>query len=231
MQTYNISREWSPSQPQQKPLSVHVATALTWVRSESASEGQRLMDGAITPARCSLARLSAAELSVVHRFAQTARPGFGRSSAIALSRLGNFWVYPALALGSIVAAGTRALPVLVIGLLNAVVLHSVYPLIKRRVARPRPYQRDATLVALLPVMDQHSFPSGHAMTLPAALVPLVLVFPQTLGLAYATWLLIAWARLASAHHYPSDVAVGAALGVSVSYPMSHFGLAALRLVF
>jgi undecaprenyl-diphosphatase len=80
------------------------------------------------------------------------------------------------------------------------------------------------------VLDQHSFPSGHAMTLPAVLVPLGLQFPQTIGLAFASWLLMAWARLASAHHYPSDVAAGAALGVCVSYPISVFALAASRLV-
>jgi undecaprenyl-diphosphatase len=42
--------------------------------------------------------------------------------------------------------------------------------------------------------------------------------------------LMSWARLASAHHYPSDVAVGTALGVSVSYPISVYALAASRLV-
>ncbi len=188
------------------------------------------MDEAISPGRYSLARLSAAELYLVHGFAHSARPRLARSSAIALSWLGNGWVYLALGIGSVLAAGTRAIPVLAVGMLNALVLHCVYPVIKRLVARPRPYQRDATLVPLLRVLDQHSFPSGHAMTLPAALVPLVLVFPQTISLAFATWLLIAWARLASAHHYPSDVAAGAALGVSVSYPISVYALAASRLV-
>jgi undecaprenyl-diphosphatase len=42
--------------------------------------------------------------------------------------------------------------------------------------------------------------------------------------------LMGWARLASAHHYPSDVAAGTVLGVSVSYPVSLAALAALRLV-
>jgi undecaprenyl-diphosphatase len=123
-----------------------------------------------------------------------------------------------------------AMPVLAVGLLNALVLHSVYPVIKRVVARPRPYQRDATLVPLLPVLDSHSFPSGHAMTMSAVMVPLVLAFPGTIGLAVPAWMLVAWARMASAHHYPSDVAAGTMLGVSVSYPISLYALAALRLV-
>jgi undecaprenyl-diphosphatase len=188
------------------------------------------MDEAISRRRYSLARLSAAELLLVHWFAQTARPRLTRSSAIALSWLGNGWVYLALAIGSVLAVGLDAIPVMVAGTLNVLVLHCIYPVIKRLVARPRPYQRDATLVPLLPALDQHSFPSGHAMTLPAALVPMALQFPQTMGLAFATGLLMAWARLASAHHYPSDVAVGAALGVAVSYPISVYALAVARLV-
>jgi undecaprenyl-diphosphatase len=189
-----------------------------------------LMDKAISRGQYSLARLSAVELFLVHRVARTARPRFARSSAIALSWLGNGWVYLALGIASIVAARMDAVPVLAAGLLNALVLHCVYPFIKRCVARPRPYQRDATLVSLLPPLDQHSFPSGHAMTLPAALVPLAIQFPQTTGLAFIACLLMAWARLATAHHYPSDVAVGTMLGISVSYPISVYTLAASRLV-
>jgi undecaprenyl-diphosphatase len=189
-----------------------------------------LMNEAISRRRYSLARLSAMELFLVHSFALTARPRLARSSAIALSWLGNGWVYLALALGSILAAGLDAIPVVVVGTLNVLLLHCVYPVIKRRVARPRPYQRDATLVPLLPALDQHSFPSGHAMTLSAALVPLTIQYPQTIGLAFGTCLLMAWARLASAHHYLSDVAVGTALGVCVSYPISVYALAVSRLV-
>lgn len=188
------------------------------------------MDQAISAGRYSLARLSAAELFVVHGFVQTARPKICRRSAIALSWLGNGWVYLAIAGSSIVLGGFRAIPVIGIGALNAGVLHCVYPLIKRRVARPRPYQRDPTLRPLLKVLDEHSFPSGHAMTLTAALVPLVLAFPQTLAFAVAIWLLTAWARLASAHHYPSDVAVGTVFGASVSYPISVYAFAASHLI-
>jgi undecaprenyl-diphosphatase len=189
------------------------------------------MGEAISLGRYSAARLTAVELYVVHGVVQTAHSRLGRIFAIALSRLGNGWVYIALAVGSVLAAGMKAVPLLAVGVLNALVLHAVYPIIKRIVARPRPYRQDTTLVPLLPALDENSFPSGHAMTLPAALVPLVLAFPSMLSLACAGWLLMAWARLASAHHYPSDVAVGTVLGVCVSYPISVYALAALRQVF
>ena len=192
--------------------------------------GRGVMDQAMSPGRYCVARLSSAELYVVHRFVDTARHRLARAAVIALNWLGDGWFYLVLAAVCILAGGVKALPVVAVGALSAGVLHCLYPVLKRWVARPRPYQRDATLVPLLSVLDEHSFPSGHAMTMSAALVPLVLAFPQMLGLAFAVWLLSAWARLASAHHYPSDVAVGAVLGVSVSYPISIYALSATQLV-
>jgi undecaprenyl-diphosphatase len=216
---------------QQNSLSVGPAAAVTCTLRIRALKVERgAMDQTMSSCRYCMARLSSMELYAVHRFVDTARPRLVRASVIALNWLGNGWFYLALGAGSVFATGVKALPVVAAGALSAGVLHCLYPSLKRWVARPRPYQRDATLVPLLTAMDEHSFPSGHAMTMSAALVPLVLVFPQTLGLAFAFWLLMAWARLASAHHYPSDVAIGAVLGVSVSYPISIYALAASRLV-
>jgi undecaprenyl-diphosphatase len=188
------------------------------------------MDQAIPRERLALARLSAAELSVVRGFVWTARWWPTRCMAIALSWLGNGWAYLVMAIATMFAFGLRAVPAICVGGLSAGLLHCLYPSIKRAVARPRPYRRDATLVPLLQVLDEHSFPSGHSMTLSAALVPLVLAFPQAMPLVVAIVALMGWARLASAHHYPSDVAAGTVLGVSVSYPISMAALAALRLV-
>ena len=78
--------------------------------------------------------------------------------------------------------------------------------------------------ALLETLDEHSFPSGHVMTLTAALVPIVLALPATLPLSLGAWCAMAWARLASAHHYPSDIFAGAGIALVVSYPLSRYGL-------
>jgi len=40
------------------------------------------------------------------------------------------------------------------------------------------------------------------------------------------WLFVAWSRVACAHHYPTDVLDGAALGLSVAVPLSIWWLAA-----
>ncbi len=189
------------------------------------------MAQAISPGWHGLARLSTMELAIVHGFAATARPRALRRLAIALSWLGNGWAYAVIAIGSLAAAGLRALPVIGVGALTAGLLHCLYPSIKRRVARPRPYRRDPSLRPLLRALDEYSFPSGHAMTMTAALMPMVLAFPTMLPAAMTVWLLLAWARLASAHHYPSDVIVGATLGASVSYPLSVGVLAASHLMY
>jgi len=190
----------------------------------------RDMEQAIPRGRLGWARLSAAELSIVRGFAWTARWQPTRCLAITLSWLGNGWAYLVIVAGMLLAWGWRALPAIGVGALNAALLHCLYPSIKRSIARQRPYRCDDTLVPLLRALDEHSFPSGHSMTLAAALVPLVLAFPHSLTFAAVMAGLMAWARLACAHHYPSDVAAGTVLGVSVSYPISCYALAATRLV-
>ncbi|PPQ13897.1 hypothetical protein CV770_39920 [Bradyrhizobium sp. AC87j1] len=58
------------------------------------------------------------------------------------------------------------------------------------------------------------------MTLTAVLITLpVASVSAILGLA-CVWTLMAWARIAVAHHYPSDVLAGSALAMLVAYPIS-----------
>jgi membrane-associated phospholipid phosphatase len=46
--------------------------------------------------------------------------------------------------------------------------------------------------------------------------PIALSFPQSALGIVAVWLLVAWSRLSLAHHYPTDIVLGAALGAGVS---------------
>jgi undecaprenyl-diphosphatase len=166
-----------------------------------------------------------ADLWFVRVCARTARPAFGRGLAIAVSRVGNGGLYPLLALALVYQLGRQSRAVILLAAINILLMHSVYPTIKRRVGRTRPSQACADLKPLLATLDEHSFPSGHIMTLTAALVPVALALPATLPLALGAWIAMAWARLASAHHYPSDILAGAALAFVVSYPLSRIGLA------
>jgi undecaprenyl-diphosphatase len=60
------------------------------------------------------------------------------------------------------------------------------------------------------------------MTLTAALLPLTISNVRLVMLSVALWGLMAWARLASAHHYPSDILAGTIIALVGSYPLMHF---------
>ncbi len=174
--------------------------------------------------RTFVAVLVAADLWFVRVCVASARPALGRRLAVAFSRIGNGGIYPVLATLLILGCGARGRDATIAAAVNLGLMHSVYPTIKRRAGRRRPFQAHADLESLLATLDEHSFPSGHVMTLTAALVPIVLTLPATLPLSLGAWCAMAWARLASAHHYPSDIFAGAVIALVVSYPLSKYAL-------
>jgi len=170
-------------------------------------------------------RVFAADLAAVRLISRSARPMVGRASAVLISKLGNGWLYPILGLIILVYLGRAGLRVVTIAGLNAAFLHCLYPNIKRRIGRPRPFKVDPHLNSLMAVLDEHSFPSGHVMTLSGVLVPIVLVWPGAAISAAVLLLIVAWSRIATAHHYPSDIFAGALLGVVFACPLSIYFLA------
>jgi len=135
-----------------------------------------------------------------------------------LSWLGNGWLYAGVAVTVLV--GADSMSVIWRPLLSVVVLHLIYRPLKLWLSRPRPYQAYPDLKPLLPALDEYSCPSGHAMTLTAVLITL----PATNGILTLVYLLLwtamAWARVAVAHHYPSDILAGSALAAIVALPIS-----------
>lgn len=190
-QLAKLTRDAS-SEPQ-----ANIGVAATW--------GQRLID---------------LDLAAVHLFSRTARSAIGRFLAVAISKLGNGWIYLILAPIVLIGLGWQGLHVAALAGLNAALLHMLYPIIKRRFGRRRPFHVDARLPSLLKTLDDHSFPSGHAMTLTGVLAPIVIAWPATTLSAGLLLLSMAWSRIATAHHYPSDVAAGVALGAGLSYPLA-----------
>lgn len=165
-----------------------------------------------------------ADLAVVHLFARSARPKMTRLLAIAISKLGNGWIYPILLLLVFAGLGWRGWHVALLAALNAALLHALYPVIKRRFGRKRPFHVDRSLPSLLKTLDESSFPSGHAMTLTGVLAPIILAWPAMTLSAAMMICAMAWSRVATAHHYPSDVIAGMALGAGLAYPLSSWAL-------
>jgi len=165
-------------------------------------------------------RLLRADLAGVHLVALSTKFTFGRMLAITISKLGNGWIYPILAAAIFYLVGLGAWPVIALGGLNAALLHTLFPIIKKRIGRKRPFHVDPRLTSLLKILDEHSFPSGHMMTLSGVLAPIVLAWPSAAASAGALVLSMAWSRIATAHHYPSDVLGGLTLGLAMGYPLS-----------
>lgn len=175
-----------------------------------------------------LQRLLDADLAAVHLFSRSAQSTFGRLLAIAISKLGNGWIYPILAPLVLLGLGRQGAHVIALAGLNAALLHCLYPVVKKRFGRRRPFRADPRLPSLLKTLDEHSFPSGHAMTLTGVLTPIVVAQPEAAASAGALILSMAWSRIATAHHYPSDVVAGAALGALLSWPLSSLVYAVWR---
>jgi undecaprenyl-diphosphatase len=113
--------------------------------------------------------------------------------------------------------------VLVAVALNQPIVHAV--------ARPRPYTTHHDLLVLAHRSTDPSFPSDHATMAGAAAVGLLLVSWRLGTIAVAAAIAMAGARVYIGAHYPSDVAVGLALGGVVAVVFYALARAALtRLV-
>lgn len=171
-----------------------------------------------------LQRLADADLAAVHLFSRMAQPRAIRYLAIGISKLGNGWIYLILLPLVFWGLGWNGWHVVLLAGLNAALLHILYPIIKRRFRRKRPCHVDARLPSLLKTLDEHSFPSGHAMTITGVLAPIVLAWPAMTVSAGIIVLSMAWSRIATAHHYPTDVIAGVALAVVIAFPLSGYAL-------
>lgn len=169
-------------------------------------------------------RFADADLAAVHLLSRSAQPRLTRLLAIAISKLGNGWIYPILLPLVFLKLGWGGWHVVLLAALNAALLHALYPIIKKRFGRKRPFHIDASLPSLLKTLDESSFPSGHAMTLTGVLAPIVLAWPAMTLSAVAMMCAMAWSRVATAHHFPSDVVAGVALGAGIAYPLSSWAL-------
>ena len=105
--------------------------------------------------------------------------------------------------------GTKnALYMTALGIVNLV----FYKALKQRIARPRPYVVCPEIRPCCRSLDEFSCPSGHTMHAVAFSLVLAHYHP---GLGWPLWaftVLVALSRVVLGLHYPSDVALGAAIG-------------------
>lgn len=170
--------------------------------------------------RAGLDRWAAREIDWVDRLRAAARRQHLERAAVVVSWLGNGAIYLFLALLLIAWAGRAAWRELGVAALAGAVSHLIYPAIKRVIGRPRPFAYRSGLVPPSAPLDVFSFPSGHLMTLTATMTPVLIAWPSLWSIALGLWLVLAWSRMATAHHYPSDLLGGTLLGVGVALPLT-----------
>ncbi|MCW5659601.1 MAG: phosphatase PAP2 family protein [Burkholderiaceae bacterium] len=125
---------------------------------------------------------------------------------------GPLW-YALIALLPLTAGRTGtacALQMLGVGLLNL----AIYRYIKQRTCRPRPFVACPGIRACTAALDDFSFPSGHTLHAVAFSIVLAYHYPWAAWIVGPFALLVAASRMVLGLHYPSDVAVGAAIGVA-----------------
>lgn len=100
-------------------------------------------------------------------------------------------------------------------LLAFAIERALYVLAKRFFKRRRPAEVLPQFVPATAPADRFSFPSGHTMAafLTACLAVSVLGVPAVL--AYGWAMVVGFSRVWLGVHFPSDIVVGAALGISI----------------
>ncbi len=99
-------------------------------------------------------------------------------------------------------------------------------------ARPKLFEEHGHLAFDMfgPGSSWASFPSGHTTTIMSCAVALALLFPRARIPLLIAGLVIAFGRVATGAHYPSDILGGVALGAVVSWLFAR-ALARRRIVF
>jgi undecaprenyl-diphosphatase len=129
-----------------------------------------------------------------------------------VSRVGDGWLWYAIIAWLLWAGGpsgsSAAVRMICVGAVDLV----LYRIIKRWIARPRPYRTCPGIRACTKTLDEFSFPSGHTLHSVAFSLILTVYYPMSAFVVWPLTVLIAASRIILGLHYPSDVIVGAVIG-------------------
>ena len=134
----------------------------------------------------------------------------------AVSRVGDGWLWYAVIACLPWAGGavghSVAVRMIGVGIVDLV----VYKIIKRWIARPRPYRTCPGIRACARSLDEFSFPSGHTLHSVAFSVILTVYYPTIALFVWPFTVLVAVSRIVLGLHYASDVIVGALIGAVIA---------------
>jgi undecaprenyl-diphosphatase len=133
-----------------------------------------------------------------------------------VSRVGDGWLWYAIIVCLPWAGGpigtSASVRMIGVGMVDLI----VYRIIKRWIARPRPFRTCPGIRECSRSLDEFSFPSGHTLHSVAFSVILTAYYPMFALFVWPFTVLVAVSRVILGLHYPSDVIVGALIGALVA---------------
>jgi undecaprenyl-diphosphatase len=133
-----------------------------------------------------------------------------------ISRLGDgvFWYVLMLLLP--VFYGLEAIQVSLHMAIVSMVGLGLYKWLKLSTVRVRPYRFNENILQNVAALDQFSFPSGHTLHAVSFSAVLMSYYPEWAVLVIPFAALVALSRVILGLHYPSDVLIGALLGLGLA---------------
>jgi undecaprenyl-diphosphatase len=162
-------------------------------------------------------RMNRREISIVSRVIRNSQRRPLSALLRATNRMGDGWIYLPLLFWLLLERQWR---LMMVASLGTAVSFLLYFSTKPRFARMRPCDFAKGLSNGTRYLDRYSFPSGHCMTLSVVGVLLCWQHHDAIPLLAAMVLLLSWARIAAAHHYPTDLIAGIAVGLCVGVPVA-----------
>ena len=160
-----------------------------------------------------MARVDAAEYGICRKLNRGASFPLPRRVFRIASRLGDgvIW-YVLLALLPLLYGAPAVKPAIVMAL-TGVLGVALYKFLKKIFVRERPFITHTTIDLAMAPLDRYSFPSGHTLHAVAFAWQACAAFPELGFLVIPLGMAIAASRVVLGLHYPTDVLVGALLGV------------------
>jgi undecaprenyl-diphosphatase len=130
----------------------------------------------------------------------------------AVSRVGDGWIWYVV-VACLPWAGGPTGPSASVRMIGVSLVNlAIYFIVKRWIARPRPFRTCPGIRECTRSLDEYSFPSGHTLHSVACSLILTVYYPVLGFIVWPLTLLIAVSRVVLGVHYPSDVIVGALIG-------------------
>lgn len=161
-----------------------------------------------------LARFDDAEYRLCRRLNRGIEHTWMRVLFKTASRLGDGVIWYALMLALPFLYGGEGVKVALIMLGTGAVGLVTYKILKRIFVRERPFIRHAGISLAGAPLDRYSFPSGHTLHAVAFSWQACAAFPELTIVLFPLAVAIAASRVVLGLHYPTDVIVGALLGIA-----------------